>query len=82
MTSDQLALPYGLRIIRITPYIYSGWNRRRRDNGRLEHISGPRLVIHRILWGFNRLIYIEPPRTSCLEWTGLIRSGFSGLGGD
>jgi hypothetical protein len=34
-----------------------------RDNGRLERISGWRLVLHRILWGFDRLIYLKPPQT-------------------
>ncbi|AXN51268.1 hypothetical protein DSM43518_04810 [Mycobacterium marinum] len=56
--STQMARPYGLRAIWITPYLYPGWYCRRRDNGRLQHIHGRRLALHRILWGFNRLVYI------------------------
>lgn len=62
MTSyiQQQPCPYGLRTVLITYfYICPGWNRRRRDNRHLEPIHGWRLLIHRILWGFDRLVYIQ-----------------------
>lgn len=43
----------------ITTYVNPGWNRRNR-NGELECLTRRQLVLHRILWGFNRLVYIEP----------------------
>lgn len=46
----------------IRAYTCSGWTRRRRD-GQREPISGWRLVVHRILWGFHRLAYLAPPWT-------------------
>lgn len=55
-------IPYGIRAIWITPWINPGWNRRRRDNRRLESIQGWRLALHRILWGFHRLVYVEHQR--------------------
>lgn len=50
-------LPYGICCIMIRPYIYPGWNRRR-NNGRLEPIYGRRLIVHRILWGYQRLVFV------------------------
>lgn len=59
--------PYGIKGIRITPVIHTGWNRRRRGSHWPEPIYGWRLLLHRILWGFNELVYIKPVRL-VIEW--------------
>lgn len=50
---------FTIRSVLVRPYVPPGWNRRGRD-GRLRPISGWRLVMHRIIWGFNRLTYTAP----------------------
>jgi hypothetical protein len=67
MSESQLPSPWGLRAVMIRDYIAPGWNRRGRD-GRLRSISGWRLVVHRILWGFNRLTYRDPVLQRCTVW--------------
>lgn len=59
---------YGIKAVLIRDWIYPGWNRRR-DDGRLEPIHGWRYVLHRILWGFNRLTYIpDADAWITLDW--------------
>lgn len=51
-----------LKSVLINEYVYPGWNRRGRD-GSLQPISGWRLALHRILWGFAQLSYNPPAKT-------------------
>lgn len=60
-------LPYGIKAFLMTEFVYPGWHRRRRDNGRLERIGGWRLVLHRLLWGFDRITYVEPDSPDCWQ---------------
>lgn len=63
----------------IRDYVEPGWNRRDR-HGRLQPISGWRLVLHRILWGFNRLVDVEDAQFTPFTRDGLLRGDLEALG--
>jgi hypothetical protein len=57
--SDAIFERYGLASVFIRDYFTYGWHRR--SNNGLDPIAGWRLALHRILWGFSRLTFIEEP---------------------
>jgi hypothetical protein len=59
--SDAIFEGCRLASVWICDYLTYGWHRR--GNNGLEPIAGWRLALHRILWGFSRLVYIEEPFT-------------------
>lgn len=57
-----------LKMVVVKEFLYPGWHRRRRDNRRLEPLHGWRLVLHRVLWGFDRLVYVDRSGPSITVW--------------
>lgn len=64
---EQQQFSLDLRSVLIRDYVYDGWNRRGLGS-RLVPIKGWRLAVHRILWGFQGLVYIEPPSFRIALW--------------